>query len=64
MSISLQTLGAMGEETEKLGAGAEPSTSKTMKERIWQIANAVMAVFLFICVFLQHNDPDPELWMV
>ena len=55
MSINLQTLGAQ----------VVKSDSKTsMKERIWQIANAVMAIFLFVCVFLQYNDPDPELWMV
>ena len=46
MSINLQTLGAMQNETETQVVKSDSKTS--MKERIWQIANAVMAIFLFV----------------
>jgi len=41
---------------------APPKASLRLKT--WRVCNAVMAVFTGICAVLQHNDPDPELWMV
>ncbi|KAF6031907.1 hypothetical protein EB796_009809 [Bugula neritina] len=40
---------------------APPKASLRLKT--WRVCNAVMAVFTGICAVLQHNDPDPELWM-
>ncbi|XP_067949375.1 transmembrane protein 220-like [Watersipora subatra] len=39
------------------------TTPSTLKFKAWRLGNGIMAVFFLVCVALQHNDPDPVLWM-
>ena len=53
----------MTKKTEDLYPNIHLATN-TLKLKTWRLCNAVMSLFFIICAGVQHNDPDPELWMV
>lgn len=62
ITLLITTMGVSNKEVSSEEA-TQPS-HVVLKGKIWQIANAVMSLFFFVCAVLQHNDSDPELWMV
>ena len=34
------------------------------REIIWRLTSALMGIFFLLAAAVQHNDPDPYLWMV